>query len=435
MTAEVIVANGTGVAMAADSAVTIGNQKTYNSALKLFSLSKVEPVGVMIFGNAVLLDIPWEIIIKSYRKELRDKSFEKLELYCDDFLKYIAATDHFQSEESQTQWVASNVEGYFLRIRNDFLESTKPIIEKVGNLSGEQRDNLLKNVINQHHNDIKKRGCLDGMDADFEKEIRTKYVRLFSEKKTFIFQNLTVNKQLTTKLYDIATWLHTRDIFANNTSGIVIAGYGTEEIFPSIRSLRIEGVLSGKIKCKIIQEKCFSPKNGHDCVIIPYAQEEMVKTFMHGLHPSIGDMVATYLQQLFARLPDLLTDEDLQGCDEGQDVLRGKLKSRAEKLLQDFFDNLKQHISIEQVHPVISMVSALPKDELAVMAESMVNLTAFKRKMSNTLETVGGPVDVAVISKGDGLVWVKRKHYFPRELNNHFFENYFKGVHDGNKKQ
>jgi len=76
------------------------------------------------------------------------------------------------------------------------------------------------------------------------------------------------------------------------------------------------------------------------------------------------------------------------------------------------------------------MVRVLPKDELAAMAESLVNLTAFKRRMTDSLETVGGPIDVAVISKGDGLVWVKRKHYFPAELNQHFFSNYFRGVKD-----
>jgi hypothetical protein len=30
---------------------------------------------------------------------------------------------------------------------------------------------------------------------------------------------------------------------------------------------------------------------------------------------------------------------------------------------------------------------------------------------------VGGAVDVAVISRGDGFVWLKRKHYFSQELN------------------
>ena len=41
-------------------------------------------------------------------------------------------------------------------------------------------------------------------------------------------------------------------------------------------------------------------------------------------------------------------------------------------------------------------------------------------------ESVGGPVDVAVISKGDGFIWIKRKHYFDPSLNSHFFTNYFK---------
>lgn len=60
------------------------------------------------------------------------------------------------------------------------------------------------------------------------------------------------------------------------------------------------------------------------------------------------------------------------------------------------------------------------------MAESLVNLTSFKRKISLDAETVGGPIDVAVISKGDGFIWIKRKHYFKPELNPGFFANYFR---------
>ncbi len=44
------------------------------------------------------------------------------------------------------------------------------------------------------------------------------------------------------------------------------------------------------------------------------------------------------------------------------------------------------------------------------MAEALVNLTAFRARMSvEEIETVGGPIDVAVISKGEGFVWVKHK--------------------------
>ena len=66
---------------------------------------------------------------------------------------------------------------------------------------------------------------------------------------------------------------------------------------------------------------------------------------------------------------------------------------------------------------VMEMVASLPKDELGAMAESLVNLTKFKRRVTKEEETVGGPIDVAVITKGDGFVWIRRKHYFRPELN------------------
>ncbi|MNN75572.1 hypothetical protein D3C81_1918880 [compost metagenome] len=75
-------------------------------------------------------------------------------------------------------------------------------------------------------------------------------------------------------------------------------------------------------------------------------------------------------------------------------------------------------------NPVIRTVSSLPKEELAAMAEALVNLTSIKRKMSTDRETVGGPIDVAVISKGDGFIWIKRKHYFSPDLNHGYFQNY-----------
>jgi hypothetical protein len=61
------------------------------------------------------------------------------------------------------------------------------------------------------------------------------------------------------------------------------------------------------------------------------------------------------------------------------------------------------------------------------MAESLVNLTAFKRRMTSVeTDTVALPIDVAVISKGDGFIWIKRKHYFEPPLNPHFISNYYR---------
>lgn len=55
MTMEIAILTKAGLAMAADSAVTITTSqghKIYNTANKLFTLSKYRPVGIMVYGLA-----------------------------------------------------------------------------------------------------------------------------------------------------------------------------------------------------------------------------------------------------------------------------------------------------------------------------------------------------------------------------------------------
>ena len=77
-------------------------------------------------------------------------------------------------------------------------------------------------------------------------------------------------------------------------------------------------------------------------------------------------------------------------------------------------------------HAAISASSGLmgpePKEEMAALAEALVDTTSLRRKMDSQLETVGGPIDVAIISKSDGFVWIKRKHYFDLELNKDYVQ-------------
>jgi hypothetical protein len=91
MTAEVAILNRSGVALAADSAVTLqvpGGPKIYQTR-KLFTLSKFDPVGVMVYGSADFMGVPWETLIKRYRAQLGKAAFPTIEKYSLDFLSYI----------------------------------------------------------------------------------------------------------------------------------------------------------------------------------------------------------------------------------------------------------------------------------------------------------------------------------------------------------
>lgn len=49
---------------------------------------------------------------------------------------------------------------------------------------------------------------------------------------------------------------------------------------------------------------------------------------------------------------------------------------------------------------------------MAELAESVINLTGFQRILTFEQEGVGGPVDVAGITKNDGFTWLRRKSWY-----------------------
>jgi hypothetical protein len=154
----------------------------------------------------------------------------------------------------------------------------------------------------------------------------------------------------------------------------------------------------------------------------------MVYTFVEGIDPNYKEYFDEYLNNLFNGYPDIvvqcLSNLKIHLTDAQNREIVKSLKKLGDHFVNEFSENMANYRSEMHIDPLISSVSVLPKEELAILAESLVNLTALKQKMSMDSETVGGSIDVAVISKGDGFVWIKQKQYFKPELNPHFFTNY-----------
>ena len=99
VTAEVAVLNKSAVALAADSAVTIvvdGVPKSYQ-ADKLFALTESEPVGVMFFGNAEFMGVPWETLVHMYRQSSTPRK-QSIRSYAVDFLRFVKNATSFSAD-------------------------------------------------------------------------------------------------------------------------------------------------------------------------------------------------------------------------------------------------------------------------------------------------------------------------------------------------
>ncbi|MBZ5700159.1 MAG: hypothetical protein LAN18_16610 [Acidobacteriia bacterium] len=88
------------------------------------------------------------------------------------------------------------------------------------------------------------------------------------------------------------------------------------------------------------------------------------------------------------------------------------------------------NIQAQMQLPVV--LPAMPLKDAIDLAEFMVDLTIQFSRFKPGAPTVGGPIEIAAISKHEGFRWVQRKHYFTRELNPEpTFERHHKKVDEG----
>jgi hypothetical protein len=172
--------------------------------------------------------------------------------------------------------------------------------------------------------------------------------------------------------------------------------------------------VSGKLGKSLIyfNENIDKIGDGHTASIDPYAQTEMVHQFAKGIDPDFAEMITNKFDAVLHSLSGLLSDSDKQKIDALSGLFTGYIDAAIDAAYKD---------------PIMDIVACMQKSELTAMAEAMVNLTALKRHVSTDSETVGGPVDVALITKGDGFIWIKKKTTYDPVINRHLNQGYFRG--------
>ena len=143
--------------------------------------------------------------------------------------------------------------------------------------------------------------------------------------------------------------------------------------------------------------------------IIPVAQSEMVNTFIHGISPRGVGLIGSIFRSV-------LRDFEKAACQGDQDRTQLRLEAS-----EKFQDALLDGLYSDHTVPLRRVVGSLSTGELAELAETLITIESLKERVTRPTESVSGPVDVAVISKGDGFIWIRRKHYFDPKFNPRFF--------------
>lgn len=432
MTAIIGILNKSAVALAADSAVTVGSvqgRKIYNDANKLFNLSNNAPVGIMIYNSAEFIGVPWETIIKSYRRQLGSKVFDRLTDYRDDFMGFIIAQSEQIPSLGQENTLQEIVLSIIHRIEDYFWN--RHIVQKYEHqawlgLTVEAQQNefyeFARNHLEIQLDELQRQGGRGNMQ-DLDKEVfdsfalpvLQQYVNEWLDSHGLVSVEQNTNaKEAVNLLPNVVFQCIIKGILFESYTGIVISGFGEAEFFPSVYAINVSGVINGKVRMVEENQDVINLQN--TAIIAPYGQTDIIDAFVQGIDPFLSNTISAVFQSLLNKIRSEVYQKlsENAGQQKEIDAFLEVLLPETLKVLNSRLEEvrLKKH-----TEPIVQTIGTLSKEDLAEMAESLVNLTYLKRRVSFNEESVGGPVDVAIITKGDGFVWIKRKHYFKAEQN------------------
>ena len=404
------------------------HQKIFDSADKIFELSNANPIGVMVYNGMSFAEAPLPSLIRAFRDQ--SKKVHKVEDAAEQLLDFL---NDFGKKSPRPV------------LDNNLLLLALPIIKKISNKVAsklqtkitEAKDlnidfakllsDLLNDEIGFYEAIIADQGeahFVGGGSIRFSAS-HTKLLKQVVDKEI----NYADEKQKK-RIVSLIKNAMKKDSLSQNYTGIVVAGFGAKEIFPTLISFEIDGVLCDKLKylktnsIDVDREVDKGPK----AKVLPFAQKEMAERFLFGLDKIIQDRIHQFCEETIPNIrQEMLNKLDLKNGD-GRDIL-DQMGAEAEKA---FLNGLKTE-AFEKIRSlsqsaIEDMVEFMPKPEIAKMAEALVNLTSIKRRVSRGMETVGGPIDVALISQAEGFVWIKRKHYFPANLNARYFARVGSGM-------
>jgi hypothetical protein len=275
---------------------------------------------------------------------------------------------------------------------------------------------LDKNIAN-----LSKLDDIDGFDDHFAKSICQQYRGIIDMAVGTCFKRSYIVGQKR-KIDEFVKLLLRKKRALPSYSGIAIAGFGESEALPKLREYTVDAILSGKVRCWQLNSYEVTGSNASE--IVPLADAGVIKTLIEGISPDFEDNIYNGAIKLIMGMPKQIIDPIVELDAAQKQKYIADATSALPQNFRDFFGNMVKYRRDNYTTPLKQAISNLPISDLAMIAETFLGVSHMQKRVRPELETVGGPVDVAVISKGDGFIWIKRKHYFDDKLNPSFKMKY-----------
>jgi hypothetical protein len=410
MTAEIAILNRSAIAFAADSAVTISvdnKTKVYDTAEKLFEFSKDQPIGVMIYNNVEFVGVPMDVLIRKFRAEkcASKARYDTMTDASDQFVEYLKNFDHDVSEERAHLYAILREKlkamnrRMTLEVRKAFRRVT------AGETVTETPDTILLSIIKQGVEEEQARALPGFLSNVTLTQFRRRYGGIIELAAKQCFKPVELERAAIAEIGKYAFALVKSNVGSDLLTGLVFGGFAEKDMFPTLRYMEIDGIYFNELKILNTNEVDIDRKNKR-AEVVPFAQKEMVERFMYGLD---ADLEADIRSFVGGAISEVIKTTSPESSIAVSSSLKRKVNTRFAKMISDLKQSSRQDL--------LDIVYFMSKKELADIAYALVELTSQKRRFSTDEQTVGGPIDVAILTKNEGFVWIRRKHYFDSEIN------------------
>lgn len=416
MTALVVLMNKKGAAVAADRAVTItderGSARVRDGFRKLFELVPGRPISMMIYNNAEIMGHSWDPIIVRYARHARDRVFSTVAEVAEDFIRYLEQSHELFPEPAQREHFTEHLKLFYAAVRLESEEilrearasghGPQTMAEAAGIAAGRLHDQL---TLDQHDQPMP---YLSGFDETFGRSLADTYRDEISTLLAAFFADLDLDKKTLAKLRQIAALSVIANFFPHGLpmTGIVFVGFGADQYTPQLVSYDVQGLFLNKLRRRMTVNRTISAEE--PVVIQPFAQDRMLRTMLFGIDPALPDYLMGELSALIEGTRDnLLHSLPSLSADAKRDLADFLSEDYISDMWDVFLDRLREHVYRQYTHPIFMSVASLPEPHLADAAENMVRITAFQQDVSGALPTVGGGIDVALLTS-ERFSWVKR---------------------------
>jgi hypothetical protein len=141
-----------------------------------------------------------------------------------------------------------------------------------------------------------------------------------------------------------------------------------------------------------------------------FADSEVTYAFLRGmeldLEARIYGTMHAMSQTLVDQLVNSFTDVDPV---QRESVRRQFQTQRVPQYVRRFHEMIGEYQQENYINPILSVLEISTRQDLAEVAHDLVALNIFKKRIMAQKQTVGGAIDVAIITRDGGFGWWKRQ--------------------------